>query len=279
MENTHLSIRAFILSPNRNMRSPNLLPSLDALGISYEVVDKSNVENTLLYLESIKVEFPTVASFTPEQLACTYGHLLMHQRAIEVGAQWTLFFENDATLDIALLRVILDSLDSLPKGIFLLGSCGGWAKRHATLKLDGTNVHRVLNSAVTGSHAYFVKTEYIPNMISEESALTSLADEFVRKNLPMYITVPFVSYQEGFTPSQIPLSSKGFRRGRGRSLLSSLKADILDLMRLGRLGNRCLRLDFLEIYISKFLMKLQGCNLFHISQSGSTKDHSESIKS
>lgn len=258
------------------MRNPDLLPTLDAMNISWEIVDKSNPENTLEYLESINSAFPTVESFTREQLACTYGHLLMHQRAIEFGTEWSLFFENDATLDAALLGIFLNSLDSLPKGLFLLGSCGGWAKRNAVLELDGLNVHKVFNSAVTGSHAYFVKTENLRHLISEEFSLTSLADEFIRKNLPMYITVPFVSYQEGFTPSQIPLSSKGLRRGIWRSLLSSFKADVLDLRRLRRLGNRCLRLNFMEIHISKFLMGLQGCNLFHISQSGSTKDQSDS---
>jgi hypothetical protein len=255
------------------MRNPSLLPCLEALKISYEIIDGSTITSTLSYLKNLGKDSKRT-TFTSEQLACTYGHMLMHKRAIELGSEWALFFENDATINISFLQGILEALDSLPKGIILLGSCGGWAKRSVVLELGGLKIHKVFNSAVTGSHAYLVRIEQIPQLVSSEEDLKSLADEFIRRNLPMYITIPFISYQEGFTPSQIPLKSTGLKGGKLRMIASSLKADVLDLSRLGRLGNRCIRLEIIEFFVAKLLMKLQGCNFYYLSQAGLIKDQS-----
>lgn len=276
MQKQQISLKAYVLSPDRSVRNSRLLPTLDEFRIPYEFVDGSSVINTLSYLKEIDHPFSEKHVFTKEQYACSFGHLLMHQKALNDDYEWSLFFENDATLNSDLLKVLLNSLSLLPRGIILLGSCGGWARKSFRIDIGGVSIHKVFNSAVTGSHAYLVKTEHLTNMIPVEKELKSLADEFNRRNLPMFIILPFISYQEGATASEIPLRSTSTTSSNFRKLISSVKNDLLDLRRLKRLGNRSIRLEFLEGKVAKFLHILPGCNLYHLTQMESLNDQSDS---
>lgn len=264
------SVKAFVLSPDQKMRSSELLPTLTTMGISFEIVDGSSVKDTLLYLAKRTSKISSRCMFTDEQLACTYGHMLMHECAVASDVEWAIFLENDATLDPILLGAILENLPNLPDGIIMLGSCGGWSFKKSCTDFSRIKLHKVFNSAVTGSHAYMIKASLLPEIIASECDLVSLADEFIRPSLPMYITLPFVSFQEGFTASEIPLPSGALHKGRLRACVSSLRADLSDLRRINRIGNRFLRLSFLQDFVSKFFLNLPGCNLYH-SQIGSKR--------
>jgi len=272
MASARLSTKAYILSPDRRMRNPDLIPTLEHLKIPIQIIDKSSVPNTLEYLSKQNKTQTKDSPFTIQQLACTYGHYLMHQEALRGMDEWALFFENDATIDSDLLIHLLDSVEMLPNGLILLGSCGGWARKKQTIELSELTIHKVFNSAVTGSHAYLIKTGLLKQFTGVEKNLTSLADEFIREALPMFVTKPFVSYQEGFTPSEIPLKSSASKGSSLRRIASAIFADLRDYPRLGRFGNRLLRLEFFERLFSNILMKLDGCNLYHQAQIGSSKD-------
>ena len=272
MASARLSIKAYILSPDRQMRNPDLIPTLGHLRIPFEIIDKSSVPNTLEYLSKQNKTQNKDLPFTIQQLACTYGHYLMHQEALRGTAEWALFFENDATIDLDLLILLLDSVEMLPNGLILLGTCGGWARKSRTVELGELAIHKVFNSAVTGSHAYLIKASFLNQFIKVEKDLSSLADEFIREALPMFVTKPFVSYQEGFTPSEIPLKSSTSKGSSLRRISSAMVADWKDYPRLGRFGNRLLRLEFFERLLSNVLLKLNGCNLYHQAQIGSSKD-------
>jgi hypothetical protein len=272
MASARLSTKAYILSPDRRMRNPDLIPTLEHLKIPFEIIDKSSVPNTLEYLSKQNKNQSKDSPFTIQQLACTYGHYLMHQEALRGKHEWALFFENDATIDSDLLVLLLDSVEMLPTGLILLGSCGGWAKKNQTIQFSELAIHKVFNSAVTGSHAYLMKTSLLKQFIGVEQNLISLADEFIRDSLPMFVTKPFVSYQEGFTPSEIPLKTSTSKGSSLRRISSAIFADLRDYPRLGRFGNRLLRLEFFERPLGNVLMKLDGCNLYHQAQIGSSKD-------
>ena len=272
------SLKSYILSPDREMRSPNLLFSLEKLKIPFEIIDASSITETKRYLQSNYVirkkslSFSTSHKITEAQLACTYGHFLMHEAFNKNKDEWGLFLENDATIDIKLLIKILRSLKNLPRGVILLGACGGWARKNPEWMAQDVAIHRVFNSAITGSHAYLVHISLIEKIIHLEKNLVSLADEFIRKDLNLYITVPYASLQNGLGVSSIPLSSHSSSVSVWRRGLSSFLWDFRDIWRLGRFGNRALRLQIFERALSRLLLKLPGCNAYHLSQIGSNKD-------
>lgn len=273
-----LSLQSYILCHDKKMRSPNLLLSLKKLRIPLEIIDGSTIEETIKYLQcnsnihKKSRAFQLSHKVIEAQLACTFGHLIMHNAFKKSEREWGLFLENDATIDTDLLSKILESIENLPRGIILLGACGGWARKTPELIVQNVELHRVFNSAITGSHAYLVHISQIEKMIRLEKNLVSLADEFIREKMKMYITVPYISLQSGSSASSIQLTSRYKSMSIWRKVFSSLFWDIRDIRRLGRCGNRALRLEIFESALDSFLLKLPGCNEFHLSQMGSTKD-------
>jgi hypothetical protein len=273
-----LSIKCYILSPDRKMRSPELLSSLEQLKIPFEIIDNSSITHLHQYLQSDStlnmksLAFKTSHKISEAQLACTFGHYLMHNALSKSGYEWGIFLENDATIDINLMGQLLGSLEKLPRGIVLLGACGGWARKNPVFIAKSMAFHTILNSAITGSHAYLVHSSLISEMTYFEKDLISLPDEFIRGKLKMYITIPYVSFQSGLFPSSIPLVSPTSRTSLYRIILSSCYLDLNDICLLGRYGNRVLRLKTFERIISRFFMKLPGCNYFYSSQIGSNND-------
>ena len=250
-------IRAFILSVENQPRNLDLIKDLHKLKIQYQIVTGATPELAFKYSQSKEFEGNFRAIMSKQQMACTYGHRLMFEESMKCQESFFLFLEDDAVLDIGNLEKILLQLVHLPKGIVLLGACGGFARGH--LQIDDFQVLRTVGDTAAGSHAYLVNKESIPDLHQGTDGCKFLADSFSRKETGLFIVVPYCASQLKDSFTYIPLKSKQEKHSKLRNLLAPLKMDLIDYYRTGIFGGRFLRLPVIEKYSEKIFVKLPGC--------------------
>lgn len=252
-------ILALILSVSLEPRNKVLISQLIAAGVEYEVVTGAS---RAAAREHYQINFDSRAKYSimdDNQLACTYGHYLMFLRAREVKSTYTLFLEDDCTLDSSKLVELLQNIEEAPKGILILGACGGFAKKGSSIQ-GGKTWLRAVGDTVAGSHAYIIHESLINDFINGSQKLQRLPDSFHRdKKIKMFILQPYIAWQIRDTFSHIPLMQSGQSANPLRRLASSFKHDLLDRIWFGIWGGRFLRLSFLEKIVEIFYIRLPGC--------------------
>ncbi len=258
-----MRVKAFILSIDGDVRSSSLIPALEELSLTYEVVKNGKVSDALDFWKVNGSQSYKRRDITNNQRSCTYGHRLMYESSMRDQGNWDyfLFLEDDVVLDVNLTRLLFANKWKFSPPFVLLGSCGGWAYRHQKALGETTSCFKVFSDSICGSHAYVANHVGVEALLLGTQSLDRLPDAFFRvPRIPMHVVFPFVAFQEGLSESTIPLNSGDGSRKFFRRFLSSLYDDILDLFYYSKFGIRVLRLSELESFFIVFLKKLPGCN-------------------
>ena len=254
-----VALYALILCADDRPRNPKLEQDLIDLGISYELVTGSTPATARIHYEELYDSKLPYSVMSDEQLAGTYGHLLMFKRAKSIGATHTILFEDDCVIELQGFRKLLENVNHLPDGILLLGACGGFVRRK---KYTGGELEwrKGVGDTIAGSHCYLVKNDFIDMMIEHALHLQMLADSFHRDpKVPLLVSSKYSAWQMKDAKSFIPLMQSGQSKNPVRQLISSAKDDIMDRINFGVWGGRVLRLRFLESLVSILFAKLPGC--------------------
>lgn len=251
-------VQAFILSLDGTCRNKMLIPKLMELGIKYQIISGTGPDEAMQYVVGKNVVRNIMTS---SQMACTLGHRLMHQAALESSADWFIFLEDDATIEPDFSMSVIKVLTQLGSKVILLGSCGGIVHKRPIAQLGSYEIFLFKFNAVTGSHAYLANREATSDMFDSSWGLPRLADSFSRSSsTDLCVVLPFLSFQASGGQTFIPLKSSQDTNQIHRKILSSLKADFLDLYNFRKFGARTLRLVELEKIVSKFFRILPGCD-------------------
>ena len=250
-------IQAFILSVEKEPRNLRLLKDLKGLGIPYEIITGATPEIAFQYSQLVDFKGHYRAIMSKQQMACTYGHRLMLKEALKNQAQFFLFLEDDAVLDVNNLHKLLLDVSGIPTGIVLLGACGGFAVKNRTI--GDFQLLKTVGDTAAGSHAYLVHKDSVPDLFEGTSGCKFLADSFSRKNSDLFVILPYCASQLKDSFTYIPLESNKGSHSWIRNLLAPLKMDIVDLLHTGVFGGRFLRLHNVEKYAQKIFIKLPGC--------------------
>lgn len=252
-------VQAYILSLDGTCRNKTLIPRLMELGINYQIVSGIGPEEAMQHIVGKNVVRNVMTS---NQMACTLGHRLMHQAALESTADWFIFLEDDATIELDFSIPVFKMLTQLGSKVILLGSCGGIVHKKPIAQLGSYEIFLFVFNGATGSHAYLANREATLSMFESSFGLPRLADSFSRSSsTDLCVVLPFLSFQASGGQTFIPLkSSQGDSRVL-RKILSSIKADFLDLYHFKKFGARTLRLPELEKIVGKFLKILPGCDV------------------
>jgi GR25 family glycosyltransferase involved in LPS biosynthesis len=251
-------MKAYILSVDGSVRSPSLLKTLENFGIEIHVTSGSTPDKAREYVEAHPRSKFKSASLNEYELACAYGHSLMHQESLNSGDEWAFFFEDDADLNVALFEVFLGSLSSMPKGLILLGTCGGIAWRAS--RFENLGLFRVFGNAVSGSHAYLADRESIEMMVEKEKNLPNYADGFARpRGLQLYVRYPFVAYQIKDNNPIILRESGQDSRNKFKRKIAWLYHDCIEFYKFGFTGGRYVESIVNKRIVKKLLFKLPGC--------------------
>jgi hypothetical protein len=238
-------VQAFVLSLDGNCRNAMLIPRLVELGIKYQIISGIGPEQALQYVNGKEMVRNIM---TPSQMACTLGHRSMHEVALKSSADWFIFLEDDATLE--------------SEFTFPIGSCGGIVKKKPIANLGSHEVFLFKFNGATGSHAYLADRSATSDMLQASYGLPRLPDSFSRSSsLDLCVVLPFLSYQDSGGQTFIPLVSSRSESKVLRKILSSLKADFLDLYHFQRFGARTFRLRELEKVVRMFVKILPGCDV------------------
>lgn len=252
-------VQAFILSLNGTCRNKMLIPKLKELGIEYQIISGIGPDEAIQYVVGKNVVRNVMTS---SQMACTLGHRLMHQSALESSADWFLFLEDDATIEPDFSMPVFKVLTQLGSKVILLGSCGGIVHKRPIAQLGSYEIFRFAFNGVTGSHAYLANREVTSDMFDSSWGLPRLPDSFSRSSsTDLCVVLPFLSFQASGGQTFIPLKSSQDNNQIHRKILSSLKADFLDLYNFRKFGARTLRLAELEKIVSKIFRILPGCDV------------------
>jgi hypothetical protein len=253
-------VHAYILSVENTPRSRTLISTLTKFQIPFTIVTGATPQLAEKYFNEYGVNKGRV-KLTAQELACTFGHRKMYQLAIQENVDTGLFFEDDAILNEDSFRRLFNKLRKTPRGILLLGTCGGWAHKKQIFNFGvDDSVYDVFATMITGSHAYIADKESIYRLFEGTEGLPKLADQFNRdKSTRLMVTLPFIALQEGLDQSYIHnthVASTLFIR----RLLSSIHSDLQEYVLQKNVGSRVFRLKEFELIISQFLTKLPGCN-------------------
>ena len=252
-------VQAFILSVDGNCRNSLLIPRINELGIKYQIISGIGPEQAKRYVIGKNLVRNVM---TYSQMACTLGHRLMHEEALKSTADWFIFLEDDATLELELSFPILEELTKLENRVILLGSCGGIVGKKPIAKFGSYEVFLFKFNGVTGSHAYLANRIATSDMYQSSYGIPRLPDSFSRSSsIDLCVVLPFLSFQDSGGQTFIPLTSSHSESKVLRKILSSLKADFLDFYHFKRFGARTLRLTELQKIVGVFLKILPGCDV------------------
>ena len=251
------NVRAFVLSVEKVPRNSKLLEDLSSLGIASQVVTGATPDLAFEYSQKDEFKDRYRAVMSKQQMACTFGHRLMFIEALNHKESHFLFLEDDAVLDMQILADFLNKITRAPRGLILLGACGGFARRH--LSIDEFQILRTIGDTVAGSHAYLLDKKSIPDLLNGTEGCGFLADSFSRKVTSQYVLLPYCATQMKDSFTYIPLRSSGQEFSWIRNLLAPLKMDLIDYWHTGIFGGRFMRLPMVEKYFEKIFIKLPGC--------------------
>ena len=254
--------KVFILSMTQYPRNADLTKQLTKMGINYDVVSGANPKTCTDHLKRIGAQGIRRALMTPEQMACTFGHYLMYEKALESNSEFNIFLEEDCVLDSQLFNKFLNERSLLNENFIMLGACGGFA-RLKSYRIGEFRVMKTVADSLNGSHAYFLNRRVLKEFLRGAYEVTSLPDTFQRKSTKQMIILPYIATQMKDGITTIPLKINSQKSGRKfalqRKLLSSLKLDLLDRVRTGTFGGRVLRLNETRRIFSLFYRSLPGC--------------------
>jgi len=251
-------MKAYILSVDGTIRSPSLLQTLESFGIEVHVTSGSTPDKALKYVEvNPRSKFKS-AKLNEYELACAYGHLQMHQESLSSGDQKAFFFEDDAYLNVDLFGSFLRSLSAMPKGLILLGTCGGIAWKAS--RFENLSLFRVFGNAVSGSHAYLADRNSIEMMVGKEKNLLNYADKFARpRSLDLYVRYPFVAFQIKENNPIILRESGQDTRSKLRREIAWLYHDCVEFYKFGFAGGRYIESVIKKSVVRRLVFKLPGC--------------------
>ena len=259
MSESRNGIVALILSVNLTPRNPNLIESLRKAGISHHVVTGSSPTIARDHFQKNFSDFRPYSIMSDSQLAGTFGHFLMYQRAIALDYDFTIFLEDDCELDFLGLKDFVSTTNLYPKGLVLLGACGGFVRKKP-ITIQGFSFFEAIGDTVAGAHAYVLPKSLYADFQNRAFFLQMLADSFHRnRETKMYVLVPYLATQIKDVPSFIPLIQIGQSTNPIRQILSSVRYDLSDRIRFGIWGGRFLRLPMPEKIAGLILKKLPGC--------------------
>ena len=260
MSISHLmEIRAFILSVEKIPRNIKLIEVLNLLGIQFEIITGATPDLAFEYSQQKEFHGQYREEMSKEEMAVTYGHRLMFLSALKSSEKYFLFFEDDAVVDVKNFNELLNTVKVIPKGLILLGACGGFARKFKTI--GNMQVLKTIGNTALGSHAYLVDKESIPDLLLGTEGCKFLADHFARRKTRQYVVLPYCAKQLTDSFTYVPKISAGFKRSRIRNMLAPLKMDLIDYFHTGICGGRFLRLAVVEKFFAIFLVKLPGCTL------------------
>lgn len=265
-------IYAFVLSMTSDFRSESLRSDLESIGITVITIFGPKPEHTYEKYKLNKLSWFRRESLSPAHRACTLGHNFMFKRAMELGVDFALFFEDDAEIDknylLKILSVYQMGTHQLPR-VLLLGSCGGlsWRKRHVLPSFEYRNV---FENAINGAHAYIARTEGIRYLFNGSKAMHWRADGFKRpRKCGLAIAYPFAAWQKFGVgsliyqdstrtfPSSLNSETTHFRNIKLLGL--DLARDIFDFLYFRFFGNRILAHFRKSKIVKFFILELPGC--------------------
>jgi hypothetical protein len=259
MDNSPPELIALILCAEDKPRNQSLEYDLMELGIDYEIVTGSTPTVARKHYEKHFDSRLSYSVMSDEQLAGTYGHHLMFKRAKVLGATNTIFFEDDCVIDLQGFKNLIRDIDFYPKGVLLLGACGGFTRRKKYTSGE-TFWGQGVGDTVAGAHCYILEKNLLDSMIEYSRHLQMLADSFCRPpDIKLFVSKTYVTWQMKEVKSFIPLGQSIQSKNPIRQFASSLKDDVFDRINFGIWGGRTLRLSFLERFACLFFTKLPGC--------------------
>ena len=251
-------MKAYILALNGEPRNHDLIPTLESAGVNVCIISGTTVESAKEHLRGIPIPRRKGNQLNDFERACAYGHLKMQIEAFSQGENWNLFLEDDAVLDKESFENLLSESSKLPKGLTLLGVCGGLAYKkpfNGELKL-----FRLVENMFNGSHAYIVDRDSIGEMIQKNWDLTNYADRFPRpRKIKSFVLFPFVAFQMKENAPIIAREDGMDSRGRFRKILSLVFHDIKDLRESHFLSGRTLGYLMSQPKPKKYFLRLPGC--------------------
>lgn len=251
-------MKAYILALDGEPRNHELIPTLKSAGVNVCIISGTTVESAKEHLRGISILRRERNQLNDFERACAYGHLKMQREAFSQGEDWNLFLEDDAVLDKESFENLISKLSELPKGLTLLGVCGGLAyKKPFNREL---NLFRLVENMFNGSHAYIADRDSIGEVIKTSWNLPDYADRFPRpRKVKMFVLFPFVALQ---MKENVPIISRedGMdSRGRLRKTLSLFFYDIKDFRESHFLSGRTLGYLTSQSKSRKYFLRLPGC--------------------
>lgn len=231
---------------------------LESAGVSVCIISGTTVESAKEHLQAIPSSRRKRNQLNEAERACAYGHLKMLMEAYSQGEDWNLFLEDDAVLNIKAFENLLSNVNKLPKGLTLLGVCGGLSYKkpfNRELKL-----FRIVENMFNGSHAYIADRDSIKEIIQKSWDLPDYADRFPRpRKTKLYVSFPFVAFQMKENTPIIAREHGIDSRGRLRKTLSLVFYDLRDLRNSHFLGGRTFGYLMNNPKPGKYFLKLPGC--------------------
>jgi hypothetical protein len=251
-------MRAYVLSLEGVPRSEILIETLVSFGIEVIIVSGTTVNKAQEHLRVAKKRYRLSASMNSYEIASAFGHHEMYRRSILNNDDYALFFEDDAIFDLEKFTFFIRNVKGFPKGIVLLGSCGGYAWN--SNNENPLNTYRVIENMISGSHAYLADKETILMLFNKTKYLTNFADRFPRtRKHNLYVMYPFAAYQLKNAIPDIQRESGADTRGQKRRVISKIIYDIIDFAKFGYIGGRSMA-NFVDIkFFKKKVIVLPGC--------------------
>ena len=251
-------MKAYILALNGEPRNPDLIPSLVSAGVNFCIISGTTIENTKKYMQGINSPKRIGDQLNDYERACAYGHLKMQIEAYSRGDDWNLFLEDDAVLEKNSFEKILGEVNQLPKGITLLGVCGGLAYRKPfNLELG---LFKLVENMFNGSHAYIADRVTIREVMKSSWDLPDYADRFPRpRSIKMFVVYPFAAFQLKENSPDISREAGIDSRGRLRKFFGLAFHDLKDLHSSHFLSGRTLGFLLSHFRLSNFFLRLPGC--------------------
>lgn len=251
-------MNAYVLALNGEPRNHELIPTLESAGVKVCIVSGTTPERAKEHMDGIQFPRRRGSHLNDLERACAYGHLRMQMQAHSEGGDWNLFLEDDADLHRESFVKLLSTLTHLPKGLILLGVCGGLAfKKPINQEL---NLFRLVENMFNGSHAYMADRGTIKKTIESNWDLPDYADRFPRpRKVKTFVLFPFVAFQMKENVPVITRTAGMDSRRRFRKILSLVFYDIKDLHASRFLSGRTLGFLMSKPKQRRYLIKLPGC--------------------